>query len=170
MADGQTFNTARCSDCQAYLGPDIPEQRKPCPVCGSVRRTVGISTAAGALTLGPRQVHLTQFVDTSSGTAANVTTTALKEIANWVGQVEPLTVTHVIEGHIPPQKAGVPVGPYDDSKIQDILTTIENHNADKKAHLWDVVEKIRLWVVPIIVALITSTVVTTLFLKYWPDN
>lgn len=170
MADRPTFNTATCSDCQADLGPDIPERREPCPVCGGTRRNVNISAILGSQGIFQGQANLTQFVDTSSGTAANVTGTALKEIENWSEQVEPLTVTHVIEGHIPPQKAGVPVGPFDDSKIQSILTTIRNHNAAKKAHWWEVADKIRPWVVPIIVALITSTVVTTLILKYWPDK
>ena len=167
--DEHTTNYASCSDCGADLGVDDSAQRKPCPVCGSTKRTVSIE--AHPVLFGSKLVgHLTQFVDTSSGTAIQATTTALSEISTWVNQSEPLTVKHVIEGHIEPQKAGVPIGPFDDDKVTKILTTIEHHNEQRRARWWSNVEQIRVWVVPILVALISSGIIVTLVLKFLGEN
>ncbi len=71
-----------------------------------------------------------------------------------VDDTEPLTVHHVAEGDISPNKVGVPLGPYTEIQVRDIVKTIRNERHEGKQDQWDRIKTYVGWGFAAIAALI----------------
>ena len=131
-----------------------------------------VSPLAVKLTLGGFTVtaNLRQYVDTSSEEAEQATTTAIEEITAWVGNADRLTIKHVIDGNLTASNAGVPIGPYDDDRGQQIVKTVFNDAERLRTEQRDWTKSVITWLLSLASLILVAFGVWLAYLKYFSDN
>ena len=133
MADNtDPRSQTNCADCGRILIQESAHAEKPCPDCGSTNRNIVRVVSEGVLVFESVAPSLQRFVDRSSDEAERATTRALRDIALWVDDVDPLTARHVSDGNVKPDTFGVPKGPYTDEEVRQIVTTIRNERSERE--------------------------------------
>lgn len=156
-----------CGDCGLPIQEQPEHERAPCPECGSTARTI-LADVGGELTFsGEATLALSRFIDHRSREAAEASATALTEIANWVEATDSLTVRHVADANISPGTVGVPLGPYSEDEVRDIVATINSDRKEDQQVRWDKRKTYFTWALSIFGLILTVGGLILAYVKFF---